>query len=78
MAVVIGRRNPPVLQHRERVRALAAQGLTDPAIGARLGLSTDQVYGIRRRANPPIPAGLGRCGRPKGAKDSYPRPRRAR
>jgi hypothetical protein len=48
----------PIAQHTERVRRLNAAGRTDAAIGAALGLSGAQVYGLRRRARPPIPAAV--------------------
>jgi hypothetical protein len=62
----------PVAHLAERVRELAAAGHHDPDIADLLDLRHSQVYGIRRRADPPIPAAIGR-GRPRGSLDREPR-----
>jgi len=56
----------PIAHHEAEVRKLNAIGLTDGVIAGMLGLhDPGQVRGIRRRANPQIPAAAPR-GRPRG------------
>lgn len=57
----------PIAHHEVEVRKLNAIGLTDGVIAGMLGLNDPgQVRGIRRRAEPPIPAARGR-GRPRSS-----------
>lgn len=53
-----------IADHLPAIAALAGAGLCDREIGERLGLSGEQVRGLRGRADPPIKAARPR-GRPR-------------
>jgi hypothetical protein len=53
--------------HEPTIRRLNAAGQPDTVIGAALGLTANQVRGVRLRADPPIPA-VAPPGRPRSTR----------